>query len=218
MKQDSIRPHSGARRGPGLAPAPWLRRCPPAGQRTCAGSEALEPGLAQGCSQALGTLVHRPARPGLPGTTRLPHCPGRWFSCSREPVEQSLRSQLHQVTWFCCVGCSISSRSSCSDDAATRGPTPLATRPGLASSFLTGLQPLHCLPASRLNSPSPSRPLPVVLWAVRPVRQPGSAGPAHRLSLVSKGPAGWWLWPHQSAGSVLHPEPQPPPLRPGATS
>lgn len=133
----------------------------------------MEPGLARDCGQAPGALAHRPARPALPGATRLPCCPGRWFSCSREPGEQSLRSQLHQVTWFCCVGCSISSRSSCSDDAATRGgggpapPPRQATRPMLASSFLTGLQSLRCLPASGLNSPSPSRPLPVVLWAVR---------------------------------------------------
>ena len=36
----------------------------------------------------------------------------------------------------------------------------------LASSFLTGLQPLRFLPASPLNSPSPSRPLPVVLEGI----------------------------------------------------
>lgn len=155
-----------ARRGPGLESPSWLRRCPPAGRRACEGSEALEPGLPQDCGQAPGTLAHRPARPPLPGVTSLPRSPGRWFSCSWEPGEQSLRSQLHQVTWFCCVGCSISSRSSCSDDAATcEAPTPPPPRPA-TSSFLTGSQPLRCLPASPLNPPSPSRPLPVVLLAI----------------------------------------------------
>lgn len=100
------------------------------------------------------------------------------------------------------------------------GPTPAEA----GNSARVGFQLPDRLAASSLpasfssefsKSVSPSACGPM---AVRPVRQPGSAGPAHRLSLVSKGPAGWWLWPHQSAGSVLHPEPQPPPLWPGATS
>ena len=153
---------------------------------------------------------------GLPGPLSLapPGFPAALAGGS--PAPQSQENRASDLSCTRSHGSAVSAAQLAADQVVQMmlphagGPPPPprpATRPVLASSFLTGLQPLRCLPASRLNSPSPSRPRPVVLWAVRPVRQPGSAGPAHRLSLVSKGPAGWWLWPHQSAGSVLRPEP-----------
>lgn len=133
----------------------------------------------------------------------------------------SLRSQLHGAMRFCCVGCSISSISRCSDGAAAHGaPTsPLrpAARSVLASSSLTALQPLCRTPGSPLNSPSPAHPLPAVLRAVstRPRAgaqlglPTGSLPLAGALLVGGSGP---------TRTRVLPPGPQPRPLWPGAMS
>lgn len=155
----------------------------------------------------------RPARPPLPGVTSLPRSPGRWFSCSQEPGEQSLRSQLHRVTWFCCVGCSISSRSSLFEIMChMRGPHPprRGRQPALPDRLAASSLSASPLP---LNSPSPSRPLPVVLLVISACLPGGlQLGLPTGSLLLARALLASWLWPHQRRGFCA------PPRTPAATS
>lgn len=135
-------------------------------------------------SWALLGIVARPrARwpTGLPGPLSLapPGFPAALAGGSPAPGSQGNRASDLSCTRS--RGSAVSAAQLAADQvvqmmlphAGGGSPTPTAppprpaTRPMLASSFLTGLQSLRCLPASGLNSPSLSRPLPVVLWAVR---------------------------------------------------
>lgn len=143
-----------------------------------------------------GELSHQP-------TTVGSHCSavsqGNW----------SLWSQLHgrHVVWRV-PDCSISSKSRCSDDAATyrqaRAPH-LPTEAGRLCLcwLLTSCRPcrpLCCTPVSSLNSQSPFYPLAHVLWAVstgRPELRLSSA--CQQVPFDSRAPC--WRVDAEQAGS-----------------